>query len=327
MTSTLPPLVQALSGALGSVVANTTSYPLDLACTRLQTAEPSKKQGIIAMLETLRRIKNNRGILGLYDGLETDTAATLISNFFYFYAYSFLRSLTIRKKIVQISQTSNVITTVSAFEEIGLGFLAGVASRAISTPLSLITVRLQEEQQALIDAHIQQADPTASGSIGRVVRHIYAENGLTGFWKGFKTTILLCLNPSLTLFLFQAFRRVFLRGQSRENPSARQAFIGAAFSNVIAVTVLYSFILAKTRLQSARKDFSNKATRGPTSMCGVWRTAYAQNGIDGVYQGLQAQLVKGFLNQGLTMMTKQRLERLVVALYLYRFHSSGKSLS
>lgn len=46
MTSTLPPLAQALSGALGSAFANVASYPLDLAATKLQNTAPKEKQGL-----------------------------------------------------------------------------------------------------------------------------------------------------------------------------------------------------------------------------------------------------------------------------------------
>ena len=45
MTSVLPPFVQACSGAIGSVVANASSYPLDLVCTRLQLSEKKGKHG------------------------------------------------------------------------------------------------------------------------------------------------------------------------------------------------------------------------------------------------------------------------------------------
>lgn len=45
MTSTLPPLVQAFSGAVGSATANAVSYPLDLVTTRLQTTKSKRLQG------------------------------------------------------------------------------------------------------------------------------------------------------------------------------------------------------------------------------------------------------------------------------------------
>lgn len=46
MTSTLPPLIQAFSGAIGSASAGAIAYPLDLVATRIQTTSSKKLRGI-----------------------------------------------------------------------------------------------------------------------------------------------------------------------------------------------------------------------------------------------------------------------------------------
>ncbi|KAJ2980632.1 hypothetical protein NUW54_g6401 [Trametes sanguinea] len=81
MTSSLPPLAQALSGALGSAAANSISYPLDLAATKLQTttSRSSRLRGFRGILYVLRYVLRTEGFAGLYDGLGADTASTLIS--------------------------------------------------------------------------------------------------------------------------------------------------------------------------------------------------------------------------------------------------------
>lgn len=65
-------------------------------------------------------------------------------------------------------------------EELLLGFLAGVASRAVSTPLNIVTLRLQAEREG------EEGEPGTSASLGIMgtVKHIYEEKGLSGFWKG-----------------------------------------------------------------------------------------------------------------------------------------------
>ncbi|KAL5483201.1 hypothetical protein ACEPAI_8431 [Sanghuangporus weigelae] len=258
MTSTLPPLIQAFSGALGGAAANASAYPLDLVCTRLQTSHSRERQALAGIFATLQKTIKKRGFVGLYDGLETDTAATLISSIFYFYAYSFLRNRVFKRDRVSSNKTTKQSgsTTLVALEEIAIGFLAGTASRAVSIPLSLVTVRLQSEQQQRLDSESEGGDLEKGGdeyghssrSIVNVVKHIYAEGGLRGFWRGFEITTLLCLNPSLTLFLYQAYRKVFLRGKDREQPSPHQAFVGAAISNVI--DGLYITCYLKARVSS-----------------------------------------------------------------------------
>ena len=81
MTSSLPPLAQAVSGALGSAAANSISYPLDLVATKLQTtASRSRKlDGLKGVYHLLKHIMRTEGLTGLYDGIGADTASTLIS--------------------------------------------------------------------------------------------------------------------------------------------------------------------------------------------------------------------------------------------------------
>ncbi|KAJ7496655.1 mitochondrial carrier domain-containing protein [Mycena latifolia] len=331
MTSTLPPLVQAFSGAIGSVSANALTYPLDLVTTRLQLDSPQKARrssGLHGAVRILRGIVEKRGVQDLYAGLGTDTGATLLSNFFYFYFYAFLRYLLTRRQLTLNPKPAHITRPhkPSLLEEILLGFIAGVASRAVSTPLNIVTLRLQVENDDHEDDDEKGADQSVPG-VGGVVKKIYDEQGILGFWRGFKTTTLLSLNPALTLALFQVFRRVLARASATAgaNPKPSQAFLGAAVSNSIAAAILYPLMLAKTRLQAS----------SATSMREVLRDAYTGRGrsttlppdlgankpgpgIRGLYQGLEMQIVKGFLSQGVTFLVKGRVEEVIVAIYARR---------
>ncbi|KAJ6491658.1 mitochondrial carrier domain-containing protein [Mycena vitilis] len=334
MTSTLPPLVQAFSGAIGSASANTLTYPLDLITTRLQLESPEKAKrssGFHGAIRILRKIIRKKGFQELYTGLGTDTAATLLSNFFYFYFYAFLRYLLTSRRISSSGKTTTLARPYKPglAEEVLLGFIAGVASRAVSTPLNIVTLRLQVEQENDPDEDtIPGMEEPASG-VSDVVKKIYKEQGLLGFWRGFKTTTLLSLNPALTLALFQVFRRVLDRASTTTgaNPKPSQAFLGAAVSNSIAAAILYPLMLSKTRLQAT----------SATSMREVLRDAYTGRGrstarlpgkfpsenigIPGLYQGLTMQIAKGFLSQGVTFLVKGRVEQLIVEMYARRLSS------
>lgn len=83
MTSALPPLIQAYSGAIGSAAAGALTYPLDLVVTRLQLEKPGdktqKRGGFLGGARLLWRIATEHGFEALYDGLLTDTAAKMLS--------------------------------------------------------------------------------------------------------------------------------------------------------------------------------------------------------------------------------------------------------
>ncbi|KIK60998.1 hypothetical protein GYMLUDRAFT_166757 [Collybiopsis luxurians FD-317 M1] len=339
MTSTLPPLVQAISGAIGSASANTLTYPLDLVTTRAGAVESLARLKAVRILHSIIR---SDGVAALYDGILTDTASTLVSNFFYFYIYSFLRKLLIRQLTGSRASTPSSIKTsgkpvpsvkLTVWQDLALGFLSGVASRAVSMPLSIITLRFQTGRH---DEDEKDAD--GNNRILEAVKKIYKEQGLSGFWRGFNTTILLSLNPSITLAFYQMFRRLLAltRPPSAANgkpatldPTPIQSFFGGAVSNSIAVALLYPLILAKTRLQVSRKTLSSASSSGPTLrtiMLDAYHGRYPHpqssvdtdraTGLKRLYQGLEMQILKGFFNQGVTFLVKGRIEQLIVQAYV-----------
>ena len=301
MTSTLPPFVQASSGALGAASANTLSYPLDVITTRVQTGQS----------KSLGRLLEKHGLLSLYDGIGSDTGATLLSSGLYYYAYSYLRSIYTRR----IPKGA----MLSVPQELAIGYLAGIASRAITTPLNCVTVRLQIQRDA--DA----SEDSSMGGFTDVVKQMYEESGFAGFWKGFQTTFLLSLNPAISLLLFQIFRRVFLRGRDRDMPTPGQSFVGGAVASSIAVTMLYPLILTKTLIQAARaaqasegKEVSVAEEKHTMTVRGVLTKTYREGGAMALYRGLQSQILKGIITQGVALMVKQRIEQIVVQAYLRR---------
>ncbi|KAJ7725077.1 mitochondrial carrier domain-containing protein [Mycena metata] len=331
MTSNLPPLVQAFSGAIGSASANTLTYPLDLVTTRLQLDSPERAKtssGHYGAIRILRGIIRKRGFQDLYAGLATDTGATLLSNFFYFYFYAFLRYLLTRRRLSLNSKPSHLAHPHKPTlpEEILLGFVAGVASRAVSTPLNIITLKLQAEQENEGPEETAANEDEPVSGVAGVVNKIYQEQGILGFWRGFKTTTLLSLNPALTLALFQVFRRLLVRASATAgDPKPFQAFFLAAVSNSIAATILYPLMLAKTRLQASSAtsmgevlhDAYTGKGRSTRRLPGV-QIQTKNPGIPGLYQGLEMQIVKGFLSQGVTFLVKGRVEQIIVEMYSRR---------
>ncbi|KAK0212344.1 hypothetical protein DFS33DRAFT_1280822 [Desarmillaria ectypa] len=156
-------------------------------------------------------------------------------------------------------------------------------------PLNLITLRLQAERDA--DDAEDNSDEDQVVGLSSVVKLIDSECGLFEFWRGFQTNILLSLNPSITLAVFQIYRRVVDRpSRSRSSaikPSSKEAFIGGAVSSSIAVAILYPLILAKVRLQAQRKTTS-AATLG-SILLGALKS------LGGLYQGFEMQTAKDFL--------------------------------
>ncbi|PPQ92429.1 hypothetical protein CVT25_008650 [Psilocybe cyanescens] len=341
MTSTLPPIVQAFSGAIGSVSANTLTYPLDLVTTRLQLWSPQKSKrhgGISGAALTFRHIFKDYGIEALYDGLWADSCATLLA-----------KSVYTRRLIGSGGSTkakSSVIYKPSMIEELILGFIAGVASRVVSTPLNIVTLKLQTERE-----DVEESVESRSMGMTDIIKSIYKDQGLVGFWRGFQTSILLSLNPSITLAFFQMYRRLLTLAKSSRfrsvqaatrtlnlaPPSANlrpwEAFFGGAISNSIAVILLYPLILGKKRVQVSSsatiQDVLVDAYRGEDILASGNLKRDEEKaedskivGVKGLYQGLQMKIITVFLSQGVTFLVKGRIEQLVIAAYLARLRGT-----
>ena len=83
--------------------------------------------------------------------------------------------------------------------------------------------------------------------------------------------------------------------------SALCAFLAGATANAITITILYPLLLAKVRVQAGHARLGRAL-----SMTDVWAAALKTEGWRGLYAALGVQILKGFVNQGVAMLVKQR---------------------
>jgi hypothetical protein len=139
----------------------------------------------------------------------------------------------------------------------------------------------------------------------------------------------------------------------RDNPGSQLTFLIAATSKAIATAITYPVSLAKSRAQvqtpaqnksaevyekrdtpipiqldhdrlhetrTRRKvtDVLKKAFRLLAAQYAIFvslRKIYQTEGVGGLYSGLEAEVLKGFLSHGLTMVMKDRVHVGVIQLY------------
>lgn len=136
---------------------------------------------------------------------------------------------------------------------------------------------------------------------------------LTGLWSGFETAILLSITPAMTFYLTNIYTRLLIPAKSRDRPNSLQIFITSALGNASSTSILYPLIIAKTLLQyrdpSGRRMYRNLAD--------VIIKVTRKRGVVGLYKGLDSQLLKGVISHGVTMTLKDRVESLLVMLYIW----------
>lgn len=219
-------------------------------------------------------------------------------------------------------------------DELGVGFLAGAFSKFLTTPIANIVTRKQASAMLL---GRRTSSETKTDSVRSIALEIRSEKGVQGFWSGYSASLVLTLNPSLTFFLLETFKRTLLPRKHRSDPPPQATFLLAAISKAIASTITYPFSLAKSRAQTSTKNVnqsdgdekepykggsaaSDSATerlsnhaRGNvfSTILHIART----EGVGALYEGLGGEVLKGFFSNGITMLVKEAVHKFIIRLY------------
>jgi hypothetical protein len=248
------------------------------------------------LIRTLHILTRRKGFARLYDGLSADTLSTVLSSFLYFFFYSTAAKAVVkhREQHATASVKSAHTTPLGAMEELLIGLIAGIASKGVTLPISAVSVR-----QRLGDE-----DGTELGLID-TFKAMHAEGGFSGMFAALPPSIPLALLPSLTLYIHSILLRHFLPARHQAHPPGAVTFFLGAASNALATIPLYPLVLIKALSQSGADNRKGKSKYRR----GMLRTAndiVEREGITGLYKGLEGQLVKGLVSQGVMMLVKQR---------------------
>jgi hypothetical protein len=256
---------------------------------------------------------------------------SIADSFLFFLFYNYLRSRRLQKH-------GTKATTLPLLDELAVGALAGACSKFFTAPISNIVTRKQTS--SMISA--RSSSPTASPSVSDIVQSIRSEKGLQGFWSGYSASLVLTLNPSITFFLYEFFKRAFLPRAERDDPGARLTFLMAAVSKSIASTITYPFSLAKARAQASspppidtesaeevkgevehalNKTEAEKAGKDAKKVVkrrtvfGTILNIYKTEGAPALYEGIWGEILKGFFSHGITMIVKESIHKLIIQAY------------
>ncbi|KAI0386238.1 mitochondrial carrier domain-containing protein [Hypomontagnella monticulosa] len=285
----LPALHHAVSGSAGTLISTCALYPLSLVITRLQaqrqlprqpeggdhhhlphhpsssnnkdrtsstsshrddgttTTGPSGPAAATGAArgrtygglgEAFSRIwSSGGGPKAFYTGLAQDAAKSALDSFLFFLFYEWFRSARLAA-----AGSNRRRRGLNVLEELAIGMAAGACARLFTTPIANVVTRKQTAGLVSGEEEI---------SVREIIESIRKEKGFAGFWSGYSATLILTLNPSITFFLQDFFKKRVVAEDRWENPAPHVTFLLAAVSKAIASTITYPFQTAKTRLQTA----------------------------------------------------------------------------
>ncbi|KAL8524712.1 hypothetical protein ACS0TY_014357 [Phlomoides rotata] len=291
-------VVEATSGAVGALVSTTILYPLDTCKTKYQAENRDHLHQRYRNISDVFWEAISKGqVLSLYQGLGTKNLQSFISQFIYFYGYSFFKRLYLREsKSKSIGTTANLIIAAAA------GACTAIATQPLDTAASRMQTSDFGKSKGLLES--------------------LTEGSWSDAFDGLGISLLLTTNPSIQYTVFDQLKQRLLKGKMREEMdgvsssqalSAFSAFVLGAVSKCIATCLTYPAIRCKVMIQSAKSDGNEdgmtQSSRSRKTISGTISSVWEKEGISGFFKGLHAQMLKTVLTSALLLMIKEKLTK------------------
>ncbi|KAL0414571.1 UNVERIFIED_CONTAM: Peroxisomal adenine nucleotide carrier 1 [Sesamum radiatum] len=290
-------LVEATSGAVGALVSTTVLYPLDTCKTKYQAENRAHQhQKYRNISDVLWEAISKGQVLSLYQGLGTKNLQSFVSQFIYFYGYSFFKRLYLREsRSKSIGTTANLIIAAAA----------GACTAIATQPLDTASSRMQ----------------TSDFGKSKGLWESLSEGTWGDAFDGLGVSLLLITNPSIQYTVFDQLKHRMLKGNMTKQKddvsspkalSAFSAFVLGAVSKCIATCLTYPAIRCKVMIQSAKSDEAEEGKPQPKSrktLSGTVHSIWEKEGILGFFKGLQAQMLKTVLTSALLLMIKEKIAK------------------
>lgn len=300
-------LAEATSGAIGALVSTTILYPLDTCKTKYQAEVRAQNQQKYRNLsDVLWEAISTRQVLSLYQGLGTKNLQSFVSQFVYFYGYSFFKRLYLENSgNKSIGTKANLVVAAAA----------GACTVIVTQPLDTAASRMQ----------------TSEFGKSKGLWKTLSEGKWTEAYDGLGISLLLTSNPSIQYTAFDQLKKKLLKASdetglepSPQALSAFSAFVLGAVSKCVATCITYPAIRCKVMIQAAEADHVESEGTQPKSKKTVSDALYAiwrREGLIGFFKGLQAQILKTVLSSALLLMIKEKIMKTtwVLLLALRRF--------
>ena len=305
--------IEATNAAVGTAVSKLATYPLDIVKTRLATAEAGS-----SVASVVRDLTAERGVAGLFFGVENKLVKSCTAKFIYFYIY---------RALLDVVRTGN--SQVSVVANLVIGYLGEFLSLPVVMPLEAVVSKSQ-----------------TSGLTGpQAARAMYLEGGVRRFYAAPFAYVVGCCQPAIQYTIFDQVKRTFLQAavggsgavERAVELSALQAFALGAMSNAIATTMCYPLEVIRMTQQSRGEEEDGGSGGGESKGSGgasvaksrggggsvavavqamrrhaiaawlVLRSILKKEGIAGWFKGLGPQLTASVLSSALMMMVKERI--------------------
>jgi len=284
-----------VAGGVGGMVGAVVTSPLEVVKTRLQSSSGTSLLtsyghvrsssapavvGYSRILATLSHIVIKEGAAGLFKGLGPTLLGVAPSRAIYFWAYSTSKA-TLNKRLPPNTEIVHMMSAATA----------GLLSSCTTNPLWVIKTRMQLERQR------------NGNSLVQVIKNIYKERGIRGFWRGVSASAYGISETVMHFVIYEKLKGKWAEHQMQNNADNSKktvidflAMMGCGgISKSVATSLAYPHEVARTRLREAGEKYS--------TFWGTLSTVHREEGVRGLYRGLGTNLVRQIPNTAVMMAT------------------------
>ena len=267
-------------GSLSSGITGTLLFPLENVKIRLQLADKrgsrEKMSFYQEMLRTMQEIVQKEGITGLYSGLIQYLIYNMSQWGVYFFFKEFYQDYFDKHNLIK-NKTLRVIIC---------NYLAGITNVLIICPLSVLFNYVVSKRKST----------GVTLSMLQACKEIYAKSGLKGFYKGLFVALILVINPTINITIFNALQKMSKRMQI----SVLNNFVSGGISKLIATLLTFPLNTIKVNQQG------KNSKKGVLIMI---LTILMRNGPGGFYKGLSTKIIQSVLHNGIMLHIRENLAK------------------
>ena len=266
--------------------------PLEVIKTQLQSSNRELSGAKGHPVEIAKTIFSQDGVAGFFKGISPTLIGIIPSRSAYFYAYQRMKSF-LDPTLPEGSPPNAMVA----------GFMAGIVGNTLTNPIWMVRTRMQ----LLVD---HTAGQRQYSGYGDVIKSIFKEEGIAGFYKGISASYWGCAEGALQFIIYEQLKTRLITRQNRKRAqqglrptqelSKVTYFWAAAASKTVATLATYPHEVARTRMREQARAGIFQYQSGMWETLGVMAK---EEGIKSLYSGMGVHLMKVVPNSALMFLT------------------------
>lgn len=132
----------------------------------------------------------------------------------------------------------------------------------------------------------------------RQVKEVYSHYGLKGALRGLELSLILSFTGVIQMYVYEGSKLLYDRLRLPESPLGEKSFICGALSKIFSIFLSYPITTLRTRIQQSQY-INCTSSQKYKSLRDLAARTWREEGIRGLYKGMNANLLKGVTQKGI----------------------------